>query len=183
MKNLLVEELSSIKDPRRGAGQRHELSFVLLIVIMSTMSGCFGYRAIEDFILRNKKDLIRYFKPKKGRLPSFSTVRRVMMNIDFENFTYTFYQWSKKYVSIEKGDWLSIDGKAIRGTFSKSDTCKQDFISLISVFSDKRGTILSSGKISQSKESEIPKVKTMIRLLDIEGVVFTIDALHCQKKL
>lgn len=183
MKHNLIESLSKIKDPRRGAGQRHELEFVLLIIIMATMSGYFGYRAIEDFIKRNKSDLLKYFKPYKKRLPSFSTVRRVMIGIDFEDFSSIFHEWSSRYISISKGDWLSLDGKAIKGTFDKSDINRQHFVNLVSVFLEKTKTVLSVGKIVNSKESEIPKVKELIDMLDIKGVVFTIDALHCQKKL
>ena len=32
-------------------------------------------------------------------------------------------------------------------------------------------------------ESEINLVRDLIKLLDLTGVVFTFDALHCQKKL
>ncbi len=37
-------------------------------------------------------------------------------------------------------------------------------------------------RVSNSKESEIPVVKELIAALDIKGVTFTLDALHCQKK-
>ena len=182
MTHKLIEELEKIKDPRRGEGQRHNLVFVLLIIIMSTMSGYYGYRAIGDFIKRNKDDLLKYFKPKGGRLPSFSTVRRVIKGVDFNDFTEAFYIWSKDYIEIKKGDWLSIDGKAIKGTFDKNDIKRQHFINLVSIFSESTEMILSAGKILNSKESEIPKVRELIDKLDIKGVVFTIDALHCQKK-
>ena len=182
-KNGLVIKLSKIKDPRRGEGQRHNLVFILLIIIMATMSGYYGYRAIGDFIERNKEDLIKHFKPEKNRLPSYSTVRRVIQGIDFNDFTMIFYEWSKNYIEIKKGDWLNIDGKAIKGTFDKNNIKRQHFVNLISIFSEQTGTILSVGKILNSKESEIPKVRELIERLDIKGVVFTIDALHCQKKL
>jgi len=182
MSNKLLETLTEIKDPRRGEGVRHPLPLVLIIVLMATMSGYFGYRGIGDFVIRNRKELLKYFKPKKNRLPSFSTVRRVMQEIDYEDFTMKFYYWATGYVDIEKGDWLSLDGKAIRGTVTNGNSSEQRFISLISVFSEKSGQILSVGKINNSKESEIPKVRELIEHLDLKGVVFTIDALHCQKK-
>jgi hypothetical protein len=52
---------------------------------MSIMSGYIGYRAIGDFIVRNKTDLISTLKPRKGRLPSFDVIRQVLMHIDFKN--------------------------------------------------------------------------------------------------
>ena len=101
--------------------------------------------------------------------------------IDFNDFSNVFHEWSSEYIDIKKGDWLSLDGKAIKGTFDKNNINRQHFINLVSIFSEKTGTVLSVGKILNSKESEIPKVRELIENLDIEGVVFTIDALHCQK--
>ena len=49
----IVDYFNDIPDPRRGAGQRHEQTFILLLVLMSTMSGYTGYRATGDFINRN----------------------------------------------------------------------------------------------------------------------------------
>ena len=85
-------------------------------------------------------------------------------------------------VSIKKGDWISLDGKAIRGTVTHSNDSLQNFLSLVSVFATKQKQVLSAGKINSKKESEIPKVVELIEMLDLEGVIFTIDALHCQKK-
>ncbi len=42
--------------------------------------------------------------------------------------------------------------------------------------------VLFAGKVINAKESEIPMVRKAIKVLDIEGAVFTLDALHCQKK-
>lgn len=182
MEHKLVENLSKMKDPRRGAGQRHPLVLVLLIVIMSTINGYYGYRAMGDFVKRNKKALIKQFKPKKRRLPSFSTIRRVVQGVDFCELSHYFYMWAKGYVEIEEGDWMNVDGKGIKGTVSESQNKQQNFINLVSVFSEKRGMVVFSGKIINSKESEIPMVRCAVELLDIKGVVFTMDALHCQKK-
>jgi hypothetical protein len=183
MEHKLIDSISKIKDPRRGAGQRHKLVFVLLIVIMATINGYYGYRAMGDFVKRNKKDLINHFKPKKKRLPSFSTIRRVVQGIKFDELANIFYIWAKEYIEISKGEWLNIDGKGIKGTVSEAHSSQQNFINLVSVFVEKRGMVLCVGKVINSKESEIPIVQQSIKLLDLEGVVFTLDALHCQKKL
>ena len=84
--NLLLKNfisyLNELPDIRRGAGQRHQQDFVLMIVLFATMSGYIGYRAIGTFIKKHNKDLIELFKPKKNRVPSYSTVRRVLMQLN-----------------------------------------------------------------------------------------------------
>ena len=86
-------------------------------------------------------------------------------------------------MSIEKGDWFSIDGKCIRSTVSDYSSSYQDFVSLASIFAQKQGQVIRIAKFSSKKSSEIPTVAELVRILDLEGAVLSMDALHCQKKL
>ena len=178
----VVDYLRMIPDKRRTAGQRHDQTFVLLIVLMGTMSGYRGYRAMGDFITRNKKDLLLHFKPKKDRLPSFDTIRRVIQDLDFEDLSRQFHNWALQYVSISKSEWISIDGKAIGGTTTAYYDNKQRFINLVSLYCSKQKIVIGNAFVDNSKESEIPVVRQLIEALDIKDVTFTLDALHCQKK-
>lgn len=183
MTKSIVAFFEKIPDARRGAGQRHNQTLILVLVLMSTMSGCFGYRATGDFIGRNREALLKYLKPHKGRLPSFDTVRRVLMNMDFCEVNRQFRAWAAQYVVIKKGEWISVDGKAIGGTsVRQSQKQKQDFVSLVSVYCSKQNLVLANGELRNAKQSEIPLVQSLIEALHLEGVVFTLDALHCQKK-
>jgi DDE_Tnp_1-associated/Transposase DDE domain len=177
----LYEMFLDLKDHRRAQGRMHELRLVLILTIMATMSGFHGLRAIGDFIKKNEKELVGIFEPKKSRLPSYLTVGRVLANVDFDRLTKIFHAWTIGYVKIEDSEWIAIDGKAIGGTVSGQDK-KQKFISLVSVFSAKQKQILRLGRINNGKESEIPKVRELIKMLDLQDVVYTLDALHCQKK-
>lgn len=178
----LLDYLAQIKDPRRLQGQRHELQIILLITLMSIMSGYIGYRPIGDFMKRNKEDLLATLKPKKRRLPSFDVIRQVLIGIDFEQFSKQFHAWAKQYINISKNEWVSIDGKAIGGTVTNSSTLDQNFVSLVSLYCSKKKLVLGNAQVSNSKESEIPVVQQLIEALNLQGVIFTLDALHCQKK-
>ena len=177
----VLDFLKEIPDTRRQAGRRHKQEFVLLIVLMAIMSGYYGYRAIGDFIERNRKDLLEYLQPPKNRLPSFFTVRRVLQGLDYVALSTQFYKWSQSYIELDEWEWLSIDGKAIGGTSNKKDGY-QNFVSMVSVFVSRQKMVLANGKLINSKESEIPLVQKLITALDLEGVIYTLDALHCQKK-
>jgi DDE_Tnp_1-associated len=149
---------------------------------MGTMSGYYGYRAIGDFIKRNRKDLLLQFKPHKDRLPSFFTVRRVLMGIDFKELSKQFYRWSSQHVALEKGDWVSLDGKVIAGTVSDAHGIDQTFISLVSAYCSRRKLIIANAEVRHKKENELGLVQLMIKELGLKGVTFSLDALHCQKK-
>jgi hypothetical protein len=179
----LLHFLEQVPDQRRAEGQRHDHTFVLLLILMSIMSGYIGYRAIGDFIMRNKDDLIKYFQPNKDRLPSFYTVRRIIQDLDFDSFSKQFYDWAHQYIDIKQGEWISLDGKAIKGTYEEfGQTGGQHFINLVSLYCSKQKMVLGNGLVVNSKESEIPVIQQLIQALDIQGVTFTLDALHCQKK-
>lgn len=178
----LLYYFSGIKDPRRSQGQRHSLNMILLLTLMSIMSGYIGYRAIGDFIERNKADLLTALKPKKGRLPSFDVIRQVLIRIDFDQVSQSFHNWALQYIDLSEQEWVSIDGKAIGGTVSGVNSINQNFTSLVSLFCSRSKLVLGNAQLSNSKESEIPVVRQLIEALSLQGLTFTLDALHCQKK-
>jgi len=59
---------------------------------------------------------------------------------------------------------------------------EQNFVSLVSFFGQQSQLILKVGLLENSKESEIKIVQEMLKELKIDKAVFTLDALHCQKK-
>lgn len=177
--NNLYERFKKLEDFRRKEGKVHKLEVVLLILTMSIMSGYIGIRATGDFIERNRKDLLELLKPKNNKLPSFQTISRILINLDFNKLNKVFLEWSKDY--IEKDNWYSIDGKGISGTVKNAHDKYQEYTNLVSVFSSNNKQVLIVGKV-KDKSNEIPCVKELIKLLDLEGVVFTLDALHCQKE-
>ena len=80
-------------------------------------------------------------------------------------------------------EWLAIDGKVLASTVTDYSSSYQDFVSLVSIFSHKHGQVLCVARSESKKCSEIPTVQELIEALDVTGVVFSLDPLHCQKKL
>ena len=177
----LIEMLSSVEDPRSKYGRRHSLENMLIMCIIAMMSGCKGYREIGRFLKKHQKEIRQslYFYHK---VPSHVTIRDVLQRIDFNKFSKSFNKWAEQYVPMCKGDTKAIDGKAIGGTVSNYSNEYQNFTSLVSVFASQRGIVLNCNKVENKKESEIPIVRQLIEALDVKGEIFTLDALHCQKK-
>lgn len=178
----LLDLLKTLKDYRRKEGKRHPLEIVLLIIIMAVMAGSKGERAIARFAKNNKKALIKALKIERKEVPSRYVIKGIIKNIDFSELQNIFYRWALQIIKIKKLDVIGIDGKSIRGTVKKSQTNFQNFTSLVSVFAVKRKQVLTAGKIETKKENEIPKVQELLEMLDLKGVTFTLDALHCQEK-
>ena len=63
------------------------------------------------------------------------------------------------------------------------DSSQQNFVSIVSVFTSKRGLVVGMEKFENQQKSEIQVVQELIIALGLEGVVSSFNSLHCQKKL
>lgn len=178
-KVVLRDELKKLEDKRRGQGQRHSIDVVLILTIMATMSGYFGYRAIGDFAERYKRELCEYLSLEKDRLPAYATVRRVLMGIDSKKFGDIFTKWMQGYLKTKADDWVSIDGKAVRGTKQHEEDKK--LAHLVSFFKNDSKEVIMARQTA-SKSNEIPLVQEMLKEFPLEKLILTMDAMHCQSE-
>ena len=179
----LVDYLKEIDDHRDTHGRRHPLWLILLIMILGIMSGYWGYRGLGRFVERHRRQLIQVLNIPQARVPSYSTLRRVMIDLDYDAVTQVFNDWASQYTHNSQGQWIAIDGKSLKNTVNDCYGKEQNFVMMVSAFSHERGEILGIKIMENKKQSEIVAVQDLLELLDLSGVVFTMDALHCQKKL
>ena len=95
----LVDYLKEIPDHRDTHGRRHPLWLILLIMILGIMSGYWGYRGLGRFVERHRRQLIQVLNIPQARVPSYSTLRRVMIDLDYEAVTQVFNDWASQYPS------------------------------------------------------------------------------------
>ncbi len=177
----LLDYLGQVTDPRRKQGQRFKLNTLLIFILMSMLCGKYQYREIARFCRNNEKYLRKRFGIKTKKMPSHVTIRGLIKALDFESLQKSFHQWTKNYVQLEEGDWICGDGKAISSTVSDYSTSYQNFVSLVSLFSQKRQQVLHVERLENKKSNEAKVVEELLSRLDLQGVIFTFDALHCKK--
>ena len=119
---------------------------------------------------------------KVKRWPSDTTFRRIFQQLDFNKLTEKFNQWAVGEEKPQAGEWLAIDGKSIKGTVQGYSQSYQNFVSVVSVYSHQRGVVVALKQFENKRDSEIKVVQTLLETLGLEDVVFTLDALHAQKK-
>jgi DDE_Tnp_1-associated len=179
----LIDYLAQIPDPRHPNGRRHPLWLILLLIIMGIMSGYWGYRSLGRFVERHRRALIKTFKISGATVPSYSTIRRVLMQIDYLALGEAFRGWASQYEPGGEKQWVAFDGKSLRNTVTDHAGAQQNFVTMVSAFSHSRGQVLGVQVMENKHESEIVVVTNLLSLLDLQGAVITLDALHCQKKL
>ena len=80
----IVEVFKDLRDPRRKEGKRHQQTLCLALFTLAVSAGNRGFLAIGDWLKSYKAELIEIFAPPKLRLPSYSTIRRVLLNVDYQ---------------------------------------------------------------------------------------------------
>jgi hypothetical protein len=178
----LIEALQTIPDHRRGAGRRYPLWLFLLLVILGTMSGYRGYRGLARFMLRHQEHLALRLGLPRAQLPSYSTIRRLLIEINFDQVAAAFNQWAQQAGLVEAGNHCAVDGKSLKNTVTDAHNCQQNFISVVSVFQVEQGLVVGQAAFDNQHQSEINVVYELLNRLQLSGVCMSLDALHAQKK-
>lgn len=179
----IIEAFSELPDPRRGAGQRHAQALCLALFTLAIAAGNKGFLAIGDWIGAYRAELIDMFQVEKARLPSYSTIRRVLLNLDYQNYSMCL----AKFFGIKPlpGETIAVDGKVLRGSYQVEDdnpnSESHPAIMLVSAYIVERGLILEPYEVD-SKTNEIKALPEFIKTIALEGVVFAFDAISTQKK-
>ena len=178
----LIEALRTIPDHRRGAGQRYPLWVFLLLIILGTMSGYRGYRGLARFMLRHQGDLAQRLGLQRAALPSYSTIRRLLLEIDFTAVADAFNAWGQAAGLMQPGENCAVDGKSLRNTVSDAHQSQQNFVNVVSVFQLEQGLVVGQAAFNNGHTSEIQAVYDLLERLQLSGVTISFDALHAQKK-
>jgi predicted transposase YbfD/YdcC len=179
---ILIELLKKVKDFRRLQGQRHPLWLILLLVILGTMMGYMGYRAWARFAQTEGPFMAQALNLKCSRWPSDSTIKRAINGIDADHLMNIFNEWMNQ-MNLDKklSEGVCIDGKSIKSTVVNSQSQEQNFVSIVSRFSQETGLVLQLAKLTNKSVSEIEQVRDMLRNSTDTNQLLTLDALHCQK--
>lgn len=176
--NSLAHYLQNLDDYRHPKGKRHQLLPTLIIMIMGMTCGYMELRAIARFAKLHRELLKEYLPLPRGKTPSYPTLSRLSKGIDVNQVIHGFNEWMSQSLL---GERIAIDGKSITSTVSASQETDQNFVSLVSFFSQHRHLIVKIGAFENHQTSEISVVQELLSQFDITTAVFTLDALHCQK--
>jgi hypothetical protein len=177
----LFDAFAELPDVRRGQGRRHTVHHVITCLTLSTLSGNVSWREHGDFVRRHRAALIEFLRPKKDRLPSYSTIRRVAQSLDFDALSAAFLRWARSRIQAEAGEWWAVDGKCLSGSGTDVHTSQQDFTFLVSLYAHERGLVLQSGVHKNKKGNEVQVVEALLADAQLDGAGVSADALHCKK--
>ena len=177
----ILEAFADLPDPRRRAGQRHALCLALFTLAIA--AGNKGFLAIGDWLAAYRAELRELFDVEKQRLPSYSTIRRVLVQLDYQKYS----QCLANFFDIRPvvGETIAVDGKVLRGSYQQEtdnpNSEAHPAIMLVSAYLVERGLILDPYEV-EAKTNEIKALPEFIKTLALQGVIFAFDAISTQKK-
>ena len=168
---------ASLPDPRVIGRCDHSLLDILSVALLAVLSGADDFSDMEAFGL-SRSDWLQTFLPLKNGIPSDDTFRRVFAALDPKKFEHCFQQWANSLLDSIEGKLIAIDGKTVRGSYTK----RNGPIHLVHAWVQEHQLLL--GQVATSEKSnEITAIPELLKLLDIKGATVTIDAMGCQKEI
>ncbi len=184
----LIAQLKTIPDPRNKRGQSHPLWLILFLALHGSLCGYWGYRPLAAFTRKHHAALCALLEldPESTKFPSFSTFRRVFLQVDAQAWVDAFNVWALLHAPALAGLLWSIDGKSIKCTAVGGNTREQNFATLVSVYGQSVGVVRLE-LMYNAKESEIGVAKRLLSVVTSAPtlaqslpVSFSLDALHAQ---
>lgn len=179
----LLAALADVPDPRRAQGKRYPLPYLLLFTVLALLSGARSYRGVITFLEQRREHLNSHFRVNLKRAPVVNTLRTVLQALNTEALEQAFRRHAKALLptgAAGEEPVIALDGKTLRGSFDHLNDRKA--AQILTAFASAAAIVLAHTAI-QDKSNEIPAAQRMIRELGLSGVMFTADAMHCQKNV
>ncbi|NJL77184.1 MAG: ISAs1 family transposase [Saprospiraceae bacterium] len=174
--------MNKLPDHRQRGMCKYSLTEILVISLFAVLSD--ANDAVEIASYGKKKiEFLRTFLPNLQQIPSHDTIERTFQHLDVKAFSEILIACSEIVLSYE-GDYLvNIDGKVLRGTARKSSkdgkkVRKNDGIGILTAWANKERVVLGQQRIA-SKTNEKTAIPQLIRCMDIEHSIVSIDAVLC----
>lgn len=159
-------------DPRCGRKTKHDHAEILTYLAAGYLAGRDSVRRCLQWC-KNYIDFLRQHLELKNGIASLATVSRILGNIDEEIFCLAFIEWMTGILNT-KGINIAIDGKALRGSTEKIRNRKTPYI--LNVIDTATALVIAQLPIAE-KENEITAIPKLLKLLNIQESLVTIDAI------
>ena len=161
-------------------GYLHSVGRTLTIVILGSLCGLCSVQRIHQWASTPR---IREFLKEHFGIYTISTycwMLKLLKIIKPESLNQRFTSWATTLLpEVIKDLTISFDGKSIRSTGKMSEYEKP--LHILSAYLAEAGLTIGQKTVSK-KSNEIPAMRELLELIDIQGCMIVADALHCQTK-
>ncbi len=172
----ILDFANSIPDFRQDFKIQHQACDIVFITVAAVICGAQDWEDIEYFG-HCKEDFFRQYLHLPNGIPSHDTFNRFFANLNPKVLESEFRSWVKTICN-QESNLISIDGKTIRGAKSGS----KSVFHMVSAFCHANGVSLAQVR-TQEKSNEITAIPELLKVLDLQGCIVSIDAMGCQENI
>jgi predicted transposase YbfD/YdcC len=181
----VVGYFDELEDPRSTINQKHPFVSVVVIALMAILGGASGPTTIAQWAKYKAAFLLGVLDLPNG-VPQKDVFRRVLSLLNPAAFQACFAAWlqalreqAAEAAQIEQPIY-AVDGKTARRSHDRRKGLGA--LHSVSVWASEFG--LSLGQVAcADKSNEISAIPELLRLVDIQGAIITIDAMGTQRAI
>lgn len=173
---VVVKHFVKVTDPRVDRGGNHDLVELVFMALTAVVCGAQGWVDVERFVKCKVEWFGKYISLEHG-VPSHDTFGRVFSRLDTSEFLTAMHAWVDEFAGSLRGRGIAVDGKTLRGSFDEA-AGKSPLHTVTAFASDARLCLRQA--FVEAGGNEITAVPTLLSLLELDGAVVTMDAMHCQ---
>jgi hypothetical protein len=177
----LYDVFADLPDSRVAEGKRYNQAGVLALVTLALIAQQNSLRQIASWVDAQDPALGARLGFRFGRMPSYGTIRRVLLGLDLQGLRLAFQAWVQDLTrSVPVTDappppllGVAIDGKTVRGSANAAE--ETPALRLVSAFVHDLGTTLAQHPIAAST-NEVGTLPELLQDLVLEGLIISLDA-------
>lgn len=174
----MQEHFDELTDPRRGE-VTYPLINIVVIALCAVICGADDFVAIARFGENKRRWLAKFLDLKDG-IPSHDRFNAVLAAIKPGEFETCLLNWITALQEITDGQVIAIDGKTLKRSFDAASS--KAAIHMISAWATANHISLGQ-RVVDAKSNEITAIPKLLKLLEIQGALVTIDAMGCQVEI
>lgn len=180
----LIMRVNNLEDKRQEWKVKHNLVDIIVIVMLSYLT---GHNDFEEMVIfaEARKNILRKYIKLENEIPHKDTIKRVVAIINPNQLNLVFYSWLAQIVNKKNHTFkdeinqiIAFDGKTICG----SDDVYNKALHILTAFDTENELVLGQLPVDE-KTNEIKVMPELIKLLDLEDTIITADALNCQYEI
>ena len=173
----MTNHFAEVETTEEHNGYQYSVAEALTIMTLGSLCGLRNVNQIHQWASSERVGDFLTRQYGIAQIPSYYWLLCLLKLVEPKSFNRCFIGWVQSLLPAEKGKLtLSMDGKAIRSTGRQGHP-----LQILSAHIAELGMTFAQQAVEEGS-NEIPALRELLELLEIEGCLIVADALHCQKE-